>query len=113
VDIQTCGTVARTQIEEYLHTVENNISEQPILCAYTTNIRQHPEDPNDQGFQDGQSRRVRRRTDEGATAVPVAIAHEVNETQDASDWQRYLHNIGQTASAVERGIEITQSEDAE
>jgi hypothetical protein len=49
-DIQTCGTVARTQIEEYLHTVENSISEQPILCAYTTNIRQHPEDPNDQGF---------------------------------------------------------------
>jgi hypothetical protein len=102
VDIQTCGTVARTQIEEYMHTVENSISEQPILCAYTSNIRQHPEDPNDQGFQDGQSRRVRHRTDEGATAVPVAVAHEVNETQDATDWQQYMYTHEKRKALQER-----------
>jgi hypothetical protein len=110
---QTCGTAARTQAEEYLHTVESSISQQPILCAYTANIRQHPEDPNDSDFQDGQSRRVRRRTDDGATATPTAIANEVNETQDASEWQQYLHNVGRTVSAVERGLQLTRSEDAE
>ena len=110
---QTCGTTARTQAEEYLHTVENSISQQPILCAYTANIRQHPEDPNDTDFQDGQSRRVRRRTDDGATATPTAIAYEVNETQHASEWQQYLHDVGQTVSAVERGLHLTRSEDAE
>ena len=110
---QTCGTTARTQAEEYLLTVENSISQQPILCAYTANIRQRPEDPNDSDFQDGQSRRVRRRTDDGATETPTAIANEVNETQDASEWQQYLHDVGQTVSAVERGLQLTRSEDAE
>ena len=113
VYFQTCGTTARTQAEEYLLTVENSISQQPILCAYTANIRQRPEDPNDSDFQDGQSRRVRRRTDDGATETPTAIANEVNETQDASEWQQYLHDVGQTVSAVERGLQLTRSEDAE
>jgi hypothetical protein len=113
VYFQTCGTTARTQAEEYLLTVENSISQQPILCAYTANIRQRPEDPNDSDFQDGQSRRVRRRTDDGATETPTAIANEVNETQDASEWQQYLHTVGRTVSAVERGLQLTRSEDAE
>jgi hypothetical protein len=102
-DIQACGTEARTQIEQYLHTVETCISAQPVLCAYTTNIRQHPEDPNNQDFQDGQPRRVRRRTDEDATAAPFAVAHEVDETHDATDWLQYLPTVGQTISAVEQG----------